>query len=145
MHVKFSEDTNLGVWEGKTAGRKGLIGLHEIQHGRRPSPILGSQSPAGLQAGAGGDREHLWGTALGTGRQRAELGPAVPLGSDEGQQHLGWCKQDMAPRVREGQGLLLLLSTCQTSSGYCSRFWASIRGRTSINMAKFSKQTARHS
>ena len=59
MHVRFAEDTKLVVRVWKTAGRKGLIGPHEIQHGQRPSPTLGRQSPAGMQAGAGGAREHL--------------------------------------------------------------------------------------
>lgn len=69
MHVKFAEDTKLSVAEGKTAGRKGLIGRYEIQHGQKSSPTLGRQSPSGVQAGAGTAREHLWGMALGAGRQ----------------------------------------------------------------------------
>jgi len=56
---------------GKTAGRKGLIGPYEIQHEQKPSPTLGRQSPAVMQAGAVWAWEHLWGMALGAGRQRS--------------------------------------------------------------------------
>lgn len=107
------------VWwlEGNAAGRKGLI-----EAWIWPRPTLGKQSLAGMQAGAGRARTYLWRVALGIGRKRAELGPAMGLDSSDGQQHLRWCKQDMALRFEQGQGLSLLLRTCQTSPGYSFGF-----------------------
>lgn len=55
-----------------------------------------------MQAGSGRARRYLWRVALGIGRKRAELGPAMGLDSSDGQQHLRWCKQDVALRFEQG-------------------------------------------
>ena len=63
----------------------------------------------GWRARAALGRGHLWGMVLGAGGQRADLGPPMCPGSNEGQRCLWWCEQDVAREPGEGTDCPLCL------------------------------------